>query len=108
MYHFVQHIFHDAQAEQGPTDQEQSRRIIKDAYKDAFLIGMAGDLPGRYSEQEMSLAAEHFNAITPENCMKPERVHPEGSSTHYCRPLLGKMAARVGDDGFRDWNELFR
>jgi hypothetical protein len=27
----------------------------------------------------MSLAATHFNAITPENCMKPERVHPEES-----------------------------
>lgn len=51
-------------------------RLIKDAFKNSFLIGMAGDLPVRYSEAELDLAAEHFNAITPENCMKPERLHP--------------------------------
>ena len=86
LYHFVQHIFNDAREEERPTDQEQSRLIIKDACKDAFLIGMAGDLPGRYSEQEMSLAAEHFNAITPENCMKPERVHPDENVWRFERP----------------------
>lgn len=52
-------------------------RLIKDAFEDSFLIGMAGDLPSRYSEEELKLAAEHFAAVTPENCMKPERVHPE-------------------------------
>lgn len=51
-------------------------RLIKDAFKNSFLVGMAGDLPSRYSEEELGLAAEHFGAITPENCMKPERVHP--------------------------------
>lgn len=51
-------------------------RIIKDAFKDTFLVGMAGDLPSRYSDEELELAAEHFAAVTPENCMKPERVHP--------------------------------
>ena len=50
---------------------------IKDAFKDAFVIGLAGDLPNRYSEEELKIAAEHFIAITPENCMKPERIHPE-------------------------------
>ncbi|MEZ6134583.1 MAG: endo-1,4-beta-xylanase [Pirellulaceae bacterium] len=52
-------------------------RIIKDAFQSSFRIGTAGDYPARYSEQELSLAAQHFNAVTPENCMKPERVHPE-------------------------------
>ncbi len=42
----------------------------------SFLVGMAGDLPTRYSNEELGLAAAHFSAITPENCMKPERVHP--------------------------------
>ncbi|WP_233215739.1 endo-1,4-beta-xylanase [Rhodopirellula bahusiensis] len=51
-------------------------RLIKDAFMDSFLVGMAGDLPSRYSEEELKLAAEHFDAVTPENCMKPERVHP--------------------------------
>lgn len=52
-------------------------RIIKDAFRDSFWIGTAGDLPARYSEVELAAAAKHFNAVTPENCMKPERVHPE-------------------------------
>ncbi len=51
--------------------------VIKDAFAESFLIGMAGDVPARYSEQELNVAAEHFNAVTPENCMKPERIHPE-------------------------------
>jgi GH35 family endo-1,4-beta-xylanase/enterochelin esterase-like enzyme len=52
-------------------------RVIKEVFKDSFLIGMAGDVPARYSEEELELAAKHFGAITPENCMKPERMHPE-------------------------------
>lgn len=51
-------------------------RVIKQAFSSSFLVGMAGDLPARYSAEELQLAAEHFNAVTPENCMKPERVHP--------------------------------
>jgi GH35 family endo-1,4-beta-xylanase len=61
-------------------------RIIKDAYSDSFRIGMAGDLPTWYSEQELSAASKHFNAITPENCMKPERVHPEENTWRFERP----------------------
>lgn len=52
-------------------------RIIKDAYKESFRIGTAGDFPTRYSDDELKLAEKHFIAVTPENCMKPERVHPE-------------------------------
>lgn len=52
-------------------------RVIRDAFQDSFRIGMAGDVPTGYTEQELSIASTHFNAVTPENCMKPERVHPE-------------------------------
>ncbi len=37
---------------------------------------MAGDLPNGYSDVELALASTHFGAVTPENCMKPERIHP--------------------------------
>lgn len=60
--------------------------IIKDAFKDSFRIGIAGDLPARYSEQELKIASEHFNAVTPENCMKPERVHPEENTWRFEQP----------------------
>lgn len=49
---------------------------LKDVFKDHFLIGMAGDLPGNYSETELKLVRRQFNAATPENCMKPGLVHP--------------------------------
>jgi len=52
-------------------------RVLKDAFKDSFRIGMAGDVPAGYSEQELKVASDHFNAVTPENCMKPEQIHPE-------------------------------
>lgn len=59
---------------------DQNGPIIKEVYKDHFLIGMAGDIPGRYSEQELKLVRDHFNVVTPENCMKPAQIHPgEGS-----------------------------
>jgi GH35 family endo-1,4-beta-xylanase len=51
-------------------------RVIKEAFKDSFLVGLAGDLPVRYSTEELQLATKHFGAVTPENCMKPERIHP--------------------------------
>ncbi len=59
-----------------PVVEVKIDRVIKDAFKEDFLIGMAGDLPTRYSDTELQLASDHFGAITPENCMKPERIHP--------------------------------
>lgn len=64
--------------QQGPT--------IKDAYKNHFLIGMAGDLPGNYSDQELALATENFDILTPENCMKPGPIHPSESNWRFERP----------------------
>lgn len=60
--------------------------FIQDVYRDSFLIGTAGDFPARYSEQELNLATTHFNAVTPENCMKPGPVHPEEGVWRFERP----------------------
>ncbi len=49
---------------------------LKDVFRESFMLGIAGDLPARYSDRELSLAAQQFGALTPENCMKPERIHP--------------------------------
>jgi GH35 family endo-1,4-beta-xylanase len=65
---------------------DQRGPTIKDAYKKHFLIGAAGDIPGNYSEQEMGLVRENFNIVTPENCMKPARVHPEENTWRFDRP----------------------
>jgi len=58
---------------------------LKDVFRDHFLIGMAGDLPGNYSERELTLIREQFNAATPENCMKPALVHPSENQWRFER-----------------------
>jgi GH35 family endo-1,4-beta-xylanase len=64
-------------AESRPAVDVKIHRVLKEAFKDSFRVGMAGDVPASYSEQELKAASEHFNAVTPENCMKPERIHPD-------------------------------
>lgn len=75
LYHLTQMLFQPKQ-NRDPVTETKIERVIKEVFKDSFWVGLAGDLPTRYSDEELSLAAEHFNAITPENCMKPERLHP--------------------------------
>jgi GH35 family endo-1,4-beta-xylanase len=65
------------QPDSGPVVEVTIDRVIRDAFHDAFRVGLAGDVPASYSDDELLLAAAHFNAITPENCMKPEPVHPQ-------------------------------
>jgi len=52
---------------------------LKDAYADAFLIGTAmnADMVSGKDARAQALAVRHFNAITPENVMKAEVLHPE-------------------------------
>lgn len=70
----------------GPPAVDQHGPTIRDAYKDHFLIGMAGDLPGNYSDQEKGLVRENFNIVTPENCMKPGPIHPSENTWRFERP----------------------
>ncbi len=65
---------------------DQHGPTIKDVYKNHFLIGVAGDLPGNYSDAERNLVAENFNIVTPENCLKPAPVHPSEDRWSFERP----------------------
>jgi len=49
---------------------------LKDAYAGKFLIGCAGEMPARYSPEELANVKTHYNIITPENSMKPQPTHP--------------------------------
>ncbi len=58
---------------------ENTPSSLKDAYADSFMIGCAVDptiINGSTPEAE-ALLLEHFNAISPENQMKPEWIHPQ-------------------------------
>ena len=50
-------------------------KALKDAYTGKFLIGTASDLRG-FSDAELANIKMHYNAITPENSMKPQSLHP--------------------------------
>ena len=65
---------------------DQHGPTIKDTYKNLFLIGMAGDLPGNYSDIEKGLVTENFNIVTPENNLKPAPVHPAEDTWRFERP----------------------
>jgi endo-1,4-beta-xylanase len=51
---------------------------LREAYQKEFLIGVAlgGTLPGAYPPKGIEMIVKQFNAITPENCLKPQPVHP--------------------------------
>lgn len=52
---------------------------LRDSFGDKLELGCAlgGRLPDSLTPQERALVAQHFGSITPENCMKPEPIHPE-------------------------------
>jgi GH35 family endo-1,4-beta-xylanase len=52
---------------------------LKDACRGVFLIGTAFDFrsPTEFTAAELSFITSQFNAITPENSMKPGPVHPQ-------------------------------
>ncbi|MCL2646682.1 MAG: endo-1,4-beta-xylanase [Phycisphaerales bacterium] len=54
---------------------EDAKMGLKDVYRD-FGMGVAIPPPRRFKAEEMDLIKAQFNALTPENCMKPESVHP--------------------------------
>ena len=52
---------------------------LRYTFGDKLELGCAlgGRLPDSLTQQERALVAQHFGSITPENCMKPEPIHPE-------------------------------
>ena len=65
---------------------DQKGPTILSTYKDRFLIGTAGDPPGGFTEDEINLIKENFNALTPENYLKPAPVHPLENTWSFKRP----------------------
>jgi|WetSurMetagenome_2_1015567.scaffolds.fasta_scaffold00003_253 endo-1,4-beta-xylanase len=50
-------------------------KSLKEAYAGKFLIGAASDMRS-IPETEAAIIRYHYNIITPENCMKPQPIHP--------------------------------
>jgi GH35 family endo-1,4-beta-xylanase len=61
---------------------------LKDACKNLFVIGTALDFRSatEFNPTELDLIKSQFNAITPENSMKPGPVHPQENSWNWTQP----------------------
>lgn len=58
---------------------------LQATYQNDFLIGVAlgSTLPTDYSPAELAVIRGQFNAVTPENCMKPGLVHPDQDTWNF-------------------------
>jgi GH35 family endo-1,4-beta-xylanase len=67
---------------------QASTPSLKDACKDLFVIGTALDFrsANEFNPTELDLIKSQFNAITPENSMKPGPVHPQENSWNWTQP----------------------
>jgi len=61
---------------------------LKEAYKNAFLIGTALDFhrPDEFDSTELEIIKSHFNVLTPENSMKPGSAHPQEDTWNFTQP----------------------
>src|SRR5687768_4746516 len=59
--------------------QEISPKVLKDAYKDAFLVGAAvtPSITNGTDKASQDIVVKHFNSITVENVMKAALINPE-------------------------------
>ena len=61
---------------------------LKDVCRGVFLIGTAFDFrtPTEFTPAEINFIKAQFNAITPENSMKPGPVHPQEQTWNWTPP----------------------
>ncbi len=74
---------------------------LKDAYAGKFLIGTAGDVPRGYSAVELANIKDNYNIITPENCMKPQSLHP--SEDQYTWGTADAMVKWCQENNIKIW-----
>ena len=58
------------------------QKTLKEAYAGKFLIGAADDL-SRISEAESANIKMQYDIMTPENCMKPQPIHPSEATYNF-------------------------
>jgi endo-1,4-beta-xylanase len=59
-----------------------SLKSLKEVYAGKFLIGTAADLKG-YSDAELANIKTQYDIVTPENCMKPQPIHPSEDTYNF-------------------------
>jgi endo-1,4-beta-xylanase len=59
-----------------PQSPERDRRSLKAAVGDRFKIGVGVSHVVLQDPEDAALIRQHFQILTPENCMKPQNIHP--------------------------------
>ena len=59
-----------------------SLKTLKEAFAGKFLIGCADDLTSNNDAYQASIKAQ-YDIVTPENCMKPQSVHPSEDTYNF-------------------------
>lgn len=76
------------------------QKSLKKAYSRKFLIGAANDLRS-ISEAEAAYIKLHYNIITPENCMKPQPIHPSVDTYNFV--ISDAMVDWCQKNGLKVW-----
>ncbi|GAT63430.1 endo-1,4-beta-xylanase [Paludibacter jiangxiensis] len=63
-------------------DNTLSQKTLKQAFADKFLIGCADDLTSNNEAYQASIKAQ-YDIVTPENCMKPQPIHPSENTYNF-------------------------
>jgi GH35 family endo-1,4-beta-xylanase/lysophospholipase L1-like esterase len=79
----VEHFIRWAKAQWGETQKpdvpaslERDRRSLKDAVGGRYKIGVGVSETVLENPEDAALIRRHFQILTPENCMKPQSIHP--------------------------------
>jgi endo-1,4-beta-xylanase len=82
------------------TNNVASQKSLKQAYAGKFWIGCADDLRANSDAYQASIK-KHYDIVTPENCMKPERIHP--SQDKYTFETADAMVDWCQKNGIKVW-----
>jgi GH35 family endo-1,4-beta-xylanase len=66
-----------------PAAPELDRRSLKEAVGDRFQIGVGVSHQVVEQPEDAELIRQHFQILTPENCMKPQSIHPAKDRWNY-------------------------
>ncbi len=80
--------------------QNNTKKTLKEAYAGKFLIGTASDLRG-LSPAELANVKQQYDIVTPENCMKPQPIHPREGKYNFETP--DAMIAWCKQNGVKVW-----
>ena len=73
----------EAKKPDDPAKPGPDRRSLKEAAGDRFKIGVGVGQRVLEQPEDAALIRQHFQILTPENCMKPQSIHPAEDSWNF-------------------------